>query len=493
MNDNNFIYSNSYTSLPNDFYEDRKPVPVLKPKLLKLNTDLCKYLNLNEKFLEQEGASFLSGNKIARSSKPISLAYAGHQFGNFVDSLGDGRAVLLGEIKAEDGRLFDIQLKGSGKTRFSRQGDGRSPLGPVIREYILSEAIHFLGIPTTRSLSIVTTGEFVERESKLPGGILARIASSHIRIGTFEFFHFRNQKKNLKQLADYTISRHFPEIKKKKGNLYKLLLEKTISLQANLVSKWLNVGFIHGVMNTDNTTISGETIDYGPCAFMNQYNPDTVYSYIDIKGRYCYGNQAQIIFWNLTRFAESLSSIIHDDPKESQKLIISSLEKFPKMFNDSWNSLVKEKFGFSKEISGDDKIIISFLEILLKNKVDFTKAFRNLSISLENKTGKESFFSTFINKKEIKVWHNKWQNRIKEENEKEEEIVKKLKMTNPSVIPRNHIVEDIIDQVVIDENIKPLDELISMLKKPFNDYEENHKFLMPPKENEDIKNTFCGT
>ena len=493
MHDKNFIHSNSYTNLPDDFYEYRKPIPVLKPRLLKLNKDLCRYLNLNEKFLEQEGASLLSGNKITKSSKPISLVYAGHQFGNFVDTLGDGRAVLLGEIKANDGKLFDIQLKGSGRTRFSRQGDGRSPLGPVIREYILSEAIHFLGIPTTRSLSIVTTGEFVERESKLPGGILARIASSHIRIGTFEFFHFRNQKKYLKQLADYTITRHFPEIKNNKGSIYQLLLEKTIHLQANLVSKWINVGFIHGVMNTDNTTISGETIDYGPCAFMNQYNPDTVYSYIDIKGRYSYGNQAQIIFWNLTRFAEALASIIDEDPKKSQKLIITSLEKFPKIFNDCWNNLVRKKFGFSKEFTGDEKIIISFLEILLKNKTDYTKAFRNLSVSLEDEKGKGKLFALFLNQNEIQSWHNEWKNRIEKENKTEEEIVKSLKMTNPSIIPRNHIVENIINQVVIDENIGQLNELISMLKEPYNDYEEKHIFLKPPKENEDIKNTFCGT
>ena len=320
------------------------------------------------------------------------MVYAGHQFGNYVNQLGDGRAVLLGEIKAKNGKLFDIQLKGSGKNSFSRQGDGRSPLESVIREYIISEAIHYLGIPTTRSLAIVGTGEFVQRETELPGGILTRVASSHIRIGTFEFFYYKKDIKSLKKLADYTIQRHFPEILDQEENRYQKLLEKAMSLQAELITKWINIGFIHGVMNTDNTTISGETIDYGPCAFMNTYNPNTVYSYIDVNGRYSYGNQAQIIFWNLTKFAQTLMQIIDINPKKSNNLVISSLEKFPEIFNNCWKEEVKKKFGFTKLLKKDSKIIQDFLEILLEQKVDYTTAFRKISTALENDLKKKDFF-----------------------------------------------------------------------------------------------------
>ena len=345
---NRFEFTNSYSKLPKNFYEEKNPTPVKNPKLLKLNNNLCDFLNLDEKFLmKKPGISYLSGNSIPKSSKPISMVYAGHQFGHFVEQLGDGRAVLLGEIKAKNDKLFDIQLKGSGKTIFSRQGDRRSPLDSVIREYIISEALYYLGIPTTRSLAIISTGEYVERESMLPGGILTRVASSHIRIGTFEFFHYKNDLKSLKRLADYSILRHFPDLTDKK-NKYQKFFEQIMTLQAELISKWINLGFIHGVMNTDNTAISGETIDYGPCAFMNKYNPNTVYSYIDVNGRYAYGNQAQIIFWNLTKLAQTLLNLVDDDPKKSNKKIISSLEKFPEIFNEAWKKKYKKKILFYK-------------------------------------------------------------------------------------------------------------------------------------------------
>ena len=421
------------------------------------------------------------------------MVYAGHQFGNYVNQLGDGRAVLLGEIKAKNGKLFDIQLKGSGKNSFSRQGDGRSPLESVIREYIISEAIHYLGIPTTRSLAIVGTGEFVQRETELPGGILTRVASSHIRIGTFEFFYYKKDIKSLKKLADYTIQRHFPEILDQEENRYQKLLEKAMSLQAELITKWINIGFIHGVMNTDNTTISGETIDYGPCAFMNTYNPNTVYSYIDVNGRYSYGNQAQIIFWNLTKFAQTLMQIIDINPKKSNNLVISSLEKFPEIFNNCWKEEVKKKFGFTKLLKKDSKIIQDFLEILLEQKVDYTTAFRKISTALENDLKKKDFFSLFRNQKLIKDWFARWHTRLKEEKKKIDEIIVNLKKVNPLIIPRNHVVEKVINTAVNDENFKPLDELVYLLEKPYDDYSSKENYINPPKKNEDIKNTFCGT
>ena len=489
----NLNFINSYSKLPEKFFEKKNPTPVKNPKLLKLNNDLCDFLNLDKNYLiKKPGFLILSGNTIDKSSKPISMAYAGHQFGHFVEKLGDGRAVLLGEIKARNGKFFDIQLKGSGKTSFSRNGDGRSPLDSVIREYVMSEALHHLGIPTTRSLAIVSTGEFVERESKLPGGVLTRVASSHIRIGTFEFFHYQNDIKSIKILADYTINRHFPESVKKK-NKYQELLEQTMVLQAKLISEWINVGFIHGVMNTDNTAISGETIDYGPCAFMNHYNPNTVYSYIDVNGRYAYGNQAQIIFWNLTKFSQTLSKIIDENVKKSNKLIIDSLEKFPEIFNNAWKKKIRKKFGFSKSLGNDDKVILEFLEILLEQKVDYTNAFRKLSCSLETDLEKKDFFSLFHNKKKIKEWFSKWMNRIKLEIENIENIVIHLKKTNPSVIPRNHVVENVINMAVYKNDFTKFEELISLLENPYDDYYNKQYFVDPPKENEDIKNTFCGT
>ena len=489
---NQFDFTNSYSKLPKNFYEEIKPTPVKNPRLIKLNNNLCDFLNLDKQFLTKKpGLHFLSGNAIPKSSKTIAMAYAGHQFGNFVEKLGDGRAVLLGEIKANNGKLYDVQLKGSGKTSFSRQGDGRSPLESVIREYIISEAMFYLGIPTTRSLSIISTGEFVERESMLPGGILTRVASSHIRVGTFEFFHYRNDKKSLKKLADYTISRHFPEITNQK-NKYQNMLEKTMKFQAELISKWINIGFIHGVMNTDNTTVSGETIDYGPCAFMNNYNPNTVYSYIDRSGRYAYGNQAQIIFWNLTKFAQSLSSIIDKDQEKSKKLIINSLEKFPEIFNKTLKKNIKNKFGFIKSSNEDDKIILEFLEILLEQKIDYTCAFRKLSNSLENELKKKEFLNLFNNKKKINDWFSIWHSRIGKETEKIDKIISNLKLTNPSIIPRNHIVERAIN-LALKQDFSTLYELINLLERPYDEYSDREFYTNPPKENEDIKNTFCGT
>ena len=487
-----FKFDNTYINLPKNFYQKINPVPVKQPRLLKLNHELLDYLDINKDHLESNlGISILSGNKVPNNTTPIAMVYAGHQFGNFVDQLGDGRAVLLGEIIARNGNRYDLQLKGSGKTNFSRRGDGRSPLGPVIREYIISEAMHHLGIPTTRSLSIVSTGELVEREKIEPGGILVRVSSSHIRIGTFEFFGAKKDFVSVKKLADYTIKRHFPEILSSK-NLYKSFLDKIIESQARLIAQWMNVGFIHGVMNTDNTSISGQTIDYGPCAFMNNFNPNTVYSFIDVYGRYSYGNQPKIMLWNLSKFSECISFLINENQEEARKIIFKSLAKFPQLFEKFWIKTISEKIGLFQNMKENRKLIEKLLEIMFEQKTDFTLTFRTLSESIDNDEKKIKFFSLFKNNKLIISWYNDWIQRLKKEKSPIEKISTKMKARNPFFIPRNHLVEKAINEAVEKSNFSMVDDLIEVLKKPF---ESNKKFNLgdPPKPNEDIKNTFCGT
>ncbi len=487
-----FKFDNTYVSLPQNFYQKINPVPVKKPTLIKLNHELLNFLDLDENSLKSNlGISILSGNKVPSNTTPLAMVYAGHQFGNFVKQLGDGRAVLLGEIIAKNGQRYDIQLKGSGQTSFSRQGDGRSPLGPVIREYIISEAMHYLGIPTTRSLSIISTGEFVKRERIEPGGILARVSSSHIRIGTFEFFSAKKDLVSVKKLSDYSIKRHFAEIWSSK-NRYKLFLDKVIECQAKLVAQWMNVGFIHGVMNTDNTCISGQTIDYGPCAFMNKFDPNTVYSFIDTYGRYSYGNQPKVMLWNLSKFAECISFLINQNEEKANKIILGSLSTFPQLFEKFWIKAISEKLGFFLSLKEDRKLIEKFLEIMFKQKIDFTLTFRTLSESIENEKKKIKFFSSFKNKKPITTWYNDWIKRLNKENSSKEKISKKMQNKNPLFIPRNHLVEKAINNAVEKGDFSMTNDLIKVLKKPF-EYKENFNLSEPPKPNQDIKNTFCGT
>ena len=487
-----WCFDNTYSRLPESFKENIKPVPVKNPELVVLNKSLAEKLNLNFSTLnDKEISELFGGNSLPPESNSIAQAYAGHQFGHFT-MLGDGRAVLIGEHLSKKKDRYDIQFKGSGKTAFSRNGDGRAALGPMLREYLISEAMYNLGIPSTRSLAVVKTGEEVIRETSLQGAILTRVALSHIRVGTFQYIAARQKEDELKTLLNYVIDRHYPSIKNSQNksiDLLKIILDKQIDLVVN----WMRVGFIHGVMNTDNTTISGETIDYGPCAFMNNYNPSTVYSYIDVNGRYAYGNQAQIIFWNLTKFSQTLSGIIDENEKRSNKLIISSLEKFPEIFNSAWKRKIRKKFGFTKLLNGDDKIILEFLEILLKQKVDYTSAFRKLSCSLENEIKKQDLFSLFSEKVAIKNWFSGWNNRMKKEKEKVNKIMVFLKKTNPSVIPRNHVVENVINMVINNDDMNSFEELMDLLKNPYDDYDNKQHLITPPKENEDIKNTFCGT
>lgn len=487
-----FKFDNTYINLPKNFYQKINPVPVKKPRLLKLNHELLDYLDLDKDSLESNlGVSILSGNKVPTNTTPLAMVYAGHQFGNFVSQLGDGRAVLLGEIIAKNGQRYDLQLKGSGQTIFSRQGDGRSPLGPVIREYIISEAMHYLGIPTTRSLSIISTGEVVRRERIEPGGILARVSSSHIRIGTFEFFSAKKDFVSVKKLSDYSIKRHFLEIWSDK-NRYKSFLDKIIESQARLVAKWMNVGFIHGVMNTDNTSISGQTIDYGPCAFMNTFDPNTVYSFIDVYGRYSYENQPKIMLWNLSKFAECISFLISENEEKANKIILESLSKFPRLFEKFWIKAISEKLGLFQTLKENRKLIEKFLKIMFEQKTDFTLTFRTLSESINNEEKKIEFFSLFKNNKPITNWYNDWIQRLEKETSSKEKISKKMKNKNPLFIPRNHLVEKAISEAVEKCDFSMTNDLVKVLKKPF-EFNKNLNLSDPPKPNQDIKNTFCGT
>ena len=478
--------SNSYIGLPEDFYQVINPVPVKSPRLIAFNEELAQHLGLEMN--PKEALKYFSGNSIPENTTPIALNYAGHQFGNFVHELGDGRATLLGEIEVNKER-FDIQLKGSGPTKFSRQGDGRSALGPVIREYIISEAMHHLDIPTTRALAAVLTGEHVFRDEIEPGGILTRIAKSHIRVGTFEYFASRQQWENVKLLADYTIQRHFPEIREL-DNHYLELLKAVSDRQSKLIAKWMSIGFIHGVMNTDNFTISGETIDYGPCAFMDEYDPATVYSSIDHGGRYAFGNQPSIASWNLASLAGCLISFIDKDSKKANELATKVLDDFSINTNQEILDVMCQKIGLEGDSDKHQSILKDLLKIMIPNQADYTLSFRFLSQTL---LGKDSLFlNQFKEEEKIKEWLSNWKVTVKELNLDSEEMVKKMDSINPIYIPRNHNVDKAI-KAAYEENLDPMNELLEVLKNPFEENKKYSHLTVPPKEEEKILQTFCGT
>lgn len=478
-------FDNSYAKLPNHFYSKTPPVPVKKPSLIQLNQRLAKELALNIKELKSEkGAQLFSGNFIAPGSETIALAYAGHQFGNFVPQLGDGRAVLLGEITNKKGQRFDIQLKGSGQTPFSRRGDGRAALGPVIREYIVSEAMHTLNIRTTRSLAFITTGEPVFRETALPGAIITRIASSHIRIGTFEYFAVRGDLEALKTLGDYTIARHYPKCEGKE-NPYIALLKEVIDAQAKLIASWMHIGFIHGVMNTDNTSIAGETIDYGPCAFMDEYNPGQVFSSIDSQGRYAYVNQPYIAQWNLARFAQAILPLLDENIENAVEVAEELISTFPPIYKSYWQDGMRKKLGLFTKGDNDAELIDELLNIMHKNQADFTNIFRQLS-NLNELKGK-------FNYPEFHVWEHKWKQRLYQENKSPEEHIDLMRSVNPAFIPRNHIIEAVIKAAIEDNNFSPMEEMISVLSNPYNDQPEFIRYTIPPLPEEKVAATFCGT
>ena len=480
--------SNSYYQLGSNFYRKQNPNKVRNPELVIFNKKLAKSLDFqlydNKKYL----ADIFSGKKLLPNSKPISLAYAGHQFGHFVPQLGDGRAVLLGEIEDKKGSLFDIQFKGSGRTFFSRNGDGKCPLDAAIREYIVSEAMYYLKIPTTRSISIVKSDELIQRENFVPASIITRIAKSHIRVGTFEYFASKGDIKNLKILADYTIKRHFSKYKNH-NNKYLYLLKSVIKLQAKLVSSWMSIGFIHGVMNTDNTTISGQTIDYGPCAFMDEYESNKVFSFIDKMGRYSFSNQKNIILWNLNKFAGSILPLINSNIKEAIKIVEKELYKFPSLFDKIYYKKMSEKIGVFdfKNTVEDQNLIDDFLNILEKNNIDFTNGFRILSKVLLRES---SFYSKC---KQYISWQEKWKKRLDSQNLELNKISQKMDRVNPILIPRNHIIADIIQESVFKNNYTKFHEFLQAIQNPFSEKKKYSKYYLPPKEDEKIGNTFCGT
>lgn len=475
---------NSYYNLGDSFYKDKIPDKVQNPQLIIFNDKLAQELDL--KCDKNDLANIFSGNKLLENSKPISLVYAGHQFGNFVPQLGDGRSVLLTEIADKNNNLFDIHLKGSGRTFFSRNGDGKCPIDAAIREYLLSEAMYYLKISTARSLALVKFDEIILREKEVPAAIVTRIAKSHIRIGTFEYFYARNDLNNLKKLADYAINRHFPIYNNHKDK-YIYLLRSVIKLQADLVSDWMSVGFIHGVMNTDNVTISGQTIDYGPCAFMDEYESNKCFSYIDQRGRYSFFNQKHIILWNLIKFAEAILQLIDNDIKKSIKVAGKELDKFKNIFEKIYLQKMAKKIGIFNVKDSDLELISQFFDILEENKVDFTNGFRILSKVLT----KKSHF--YVKNEKYINWQRKWLARIYEENKNTKEVAKKMDRINPILIPRNHIIKNIITQIVDHNNYDDFYKFLKIIKKPFTEDKKYNKYYLTPTEEERVDNTFCGT
>ena len=477
-------FDNTYSKLPKSFLENIKPVPVKDPKLIILNKNLAEQLNLDfSKFSDTDLAKIFSGNSLPEGSETIAQAYAGHQFGHFT-MLGDGRAVMLGEHLDKENKRFDIQFKGSGRTSFSRSGDGRAVLGPMLREYIISEAMHALNIPTTRSLAVVSTGEEVIREQMLPGAILTRVASSHIRVGTFQYIAATQNADDLKTLFNYTIDRHYPEIKDSKTkalDLLNLLMQK----QCELVINWMRVGFIHGVMNTDNMTVSGETIDYGPCAFMDQYHPQTVFSSIDQNGRYSYNNQPRITKWNIARFAECIIPLIDQDEQKAISIATETINNFEKLYEEKWLNMMRDKLGLFGEDRDDKHLIFELLTWMENNKADFTNTFCNL---MDIQSIKDPIYQN----QEYLNWTAKWKKRLEKNNTGKEKYLELMRSVNPIFIPRNHKVEEALKDAS-ENKLETLNQLLEVIKYPYKDNGMLMDYQRPmSNENGDYK-TFCGT
>ncbi|MBR0713798.1 YdiU family protein [Bradyrhizobium liaoningense] len=486
-----FPFQNSYAALPDSFFARVAPTPVAAPRLIKLNRPLALQLGLDPDLLETaEGAEILAGKRVPDGADPIAMAYAGHQFGQFVPQLGDGRAILLGEVIDKDGVRRDIQLKGSGPTPFSRRGDGRAALGPVLREYIVSEAMFALGIPTTRSLAAVVTGEHVVRETALPGAVLTRIASSHIRVGTFQFFAVRRHTDAIRQLADHVIARHYPELVGTERP-YHALLAGVVARQADLVARWLLVGFIHGVMNTDNCSISGETIDYGPCAFMDSYDPAQVFSSIDEMGRYAYANQPRIALWNLTRLAECLLPLFSDEQEKAIAEAQDILGAFSDQFSAAYQAGLRKKVGLLTERDGDEALIQDLLDAMAKNGADFTLTFRKLGDAAADDAA--DVRAQFMEPAAFDEWAGRWRARLAAEPQSASERRAAMHAVNPAFIPRNHRVEAVIQAAMRDNGYAPFEELVKVLAKPFDDQPEFAAYADPPLPDQRVLQTFCGT
>ncbi|MCB1984786.1 MAG: YdiU family protein [Burkholderiales bacterium] len=478
-------FDNSYARLPESFFARIRPVPVCAPSVVILNHALAESLGLDLRVLSKtEAALLFSGNILPETTQPIAQAYAGHQFGSFT-MLGDGRAILIGEHVTATGERFDIQFKGSGRTPFSRQGDGRAALAPMLREYIISEAIHALGIPTTRSLAVVTTGETVMREMPLPGAILTRVAASHIRVGTFEYVIRKAGAEGVRTLADYTIHRHYPELAESR-NPYLALLDCVIARQASLVTQWLLVGFIHGVMNTDNMAISGETIDFGPCAFMDEFDPQTVFSSIDYHGRYSYSNQSHVAQWNLARFAETLLPLLHPEQEKALALAEESIRAFPDVFQNHWLAGMRKKLGLFTEDTGDVQLIETLLTLMHKHRADYTNSFRALaSVNLPK--------NDLFNDPAFEAWRVQWQARLSHQSETMQMSFELMRENNPAILPRNHRVEEALTAASEGGDYTLLNRLLAAVAEPYVDAPEYDDYHVPPLPSERVQQTFCGT
>ena len=489
--DTGFSFDNSFARSLHKFYVLCKAASAPSPKLLLFNYNLAKELGLEPSMLNSEaGSAIFSGNVIPEGAEPLAQVYAGHQFGGFSPQLGDGRALLLGEVIDTLGLRRDIQLKGSGRTPFSRGGDGKATLGPVLREYLIAESMHALGVPTTRALAAVTTGELVNRERPLPGAILTRVAASHIRIGTFQFFAARGDTDKVRELADYAIARHHPATPSL-DNPYLAFFKSVTEAQAALVARWMSLGFIHGVMNTDNMTISGETIDYGPCAFMDTYSAETVFSSIDTHGRYAYGNQPSILSWNLARLAETLIPLVNSDKDEAVGLLTGAVQDVGRVYEFYWLNAMRSKIGLWTKSPSDLELINDLLSLMEDSHADFTLVFRHLSKLLRGDSSQVR--QHFDISASFDAWSQRWQNRMKSENICDETRPLAMDQTNPIYIPRNYKVEAALIAAVEHDDMKPFTRLLAVLSRPFDDVQGNEDYAIPGPQLATPYQTFCGT
>ncbi|GJD47427.1 Protein adenylyltransferase SelO [Methylobacterium crusticola] len=492
MTDVAIPFDNTYARLPDRFFARVDPTPVAAPALIALNRDLARRLRLDpDRLAGPEGIAVLAGNRVPAGAAPLAAAYAGHQFGQPVPQLGDGRAILLGEVTDRDGVRRDIQLKGSGPTPFSRSGDGRAALGPVLREYVVSEAMAALGIPTTRALAAVSTGETVRRERPLPGAVLTRVASSHVRVGTFQFFAFRRDPEALRELADYVIARHYPEAAAQEQP-YRALLAGVIARQADLVARWLLVGFIHGVMNTDNMSVAGETIDYGPCAFLDAYDPAAVLSAIDQLGRYAYANQPRIAHWNLTRLAETLVPLLATEADEAVAVAQDALAAFAPRFEEAYQAGLRGKLGLLTAREEDVALGQDLLDRMAANRADFTLTFRDLAAAAADPSAHAAVRARFDDPAAYDAWATRWTARLAGEPGEPGARREAMRAVNPAYIPRNHRVEAVIE-AAIGGDLGPFHELLAVLARPYQDQPAHARYAEPPAEHERVRRTFCGT
>ena len=486
-----FNFDNSFARTFKGFFVLCQAAPAVAPKLLQFNHALAEELGLDSFALDSEaGLAIFSGNETPEGAEPLAQAYAGHQFGGFASQLGDGRALLLGEVIDTRQRRRDIQLKGSGPTPFSRGGDGKAPLGPVLREYLIGESMHALGIPTTRALAAVTTGEEIYREIALPGAVLTRIAASHIRIGTFQFFAVHGGVEKVRELADYAIARHYPDTTDAE-NPYLAFFTAVSDAQAALVAGWMNIGFIHGVMNTDNMTISGETIDYGPCAFMDNYVPGTVFSSIDRHGRYAYANQPEILTWNLTRFAETLIPLVDPDKDRAIELLTDSVQHIQSLYETHWLAGMRSKIGLTTEDPHDLELINDLLRVMKDGHADFTLFFRRLSQALRGES--DVVRHVLEQSGAFNVWARRWRMRLEQEGIAAESCAQAMDQVNPIYIPRNHKVEEALAAAVDQEDMTPFSEMLSVLSHPFDEVAAKEAYAAPAPVTDTPYKTFCGT